>query len=253
MELWQIVLLVIIGIFAGWINVMAGGGSLLTIPVMLFMDIPAPVANGTNRIAIVAQNITAVYAFFRNGFHDLKLSITLSLAASFGAIWGAWSGVFLQGIWFNRLLAVVMIVVIILMVTEKAPAEKKETIQAFKNQQSKNALMGHILMLGAGFWGGMIQVGVGFILMPILHRVMGFDLIRVNMYKVAIILSFNIVALFIFASQLELIWWAGLGLALGNSIGGWYGAHSTIHKGEVWIKTVLYIVLSCFIIKLLFF
>lgn len=82
---------------------------------------------------------------------------------------------------------------------------------------------------------------------------MGFDLVRVNMYKVTIVLSFTIVALFIFASQLELIWWAGLGLGLGNSIGGWYGAHSTIHKGEAWIKIVLYVVLSCFIIKLLFF
>ncbi len=227
---------------------MAGGGSLLTIPAMLFMDIPAPVANGTNRIGILVQNITAVYAFFRNGFHDLKLSISLSLAASLGAVGGAWLGVFLHGVWFNRLLAVVMIAVIILMATEK-----KTIVKTDKKQQPENVLLGHILMVGAGFWGGMIQVGVGFILMPILHKVMGFDLVRVNMYKVAIILSFTIVALFIFASQLELIWWAGLGLALGNSIGGWYGAHSTIHKGEVWIKAVLYIVLSCFIIKLLFF
>ena len=99
----------------------------------------------------------------------------------------------------------------------------------------------------------MIQVGVGFILMPILHKVMGFDLVRVNMYKVFIILSFTIIALIIFNSQLELMWWAGLGLAVGNSIGGWYGAHSTIHKGEVWIKIVLYSVLCYFVIKLLFF
>lgn len=248
MEYWQILLLIMVGTFAGWINVMAGGGSLLTIPVMLFMDIPAPVANGTNRIAILAQNIVAVYAFFRNGFSDIRLSITLSLAASFGAIGGAWLGVFLQGVWFNRMLALVMLVVIILMATEK-----KKTVTAHKNKQPKNWLAGHILMVGAGFWGGLIQVGVGFILMPILHKVMGFDLVRVNMYKVAIVLSFTIVALFIYASQLELIWWAGLGLALGNSIGGWYGAHSTIHKGEAWIKIVLYVVLSCFIIKLLFF
>ena len=141
-----------------------------------------------------------------------------------------------------------MLIVIILMATEK-----KKDLTIVKIQQPKNWLAGHILMIGAGFWGGLIQVGVGFILMPILHRVMGFDLVRVNMYKVAIVLSFTVVALFIFASQLELIWWAGLGLALGNSIGGWYGAHSTIHKGEAWIKVVLYVVLSCFIIKLLFF
>lgn len=250
MEYWQILLLIFIGIFAGWINVMAGGGSLLTIPAMLFMDIPAPVANGTNRIGIMVQNIVAVYAFFRNGFHDFKLSLTLSLAASFGALWGAWLGVFLHGVWFNRLLAVVMIAVIILMATEKKSAHQ---VTSANESQPKNIITGHVLMVFAGFWGGMIQVGVGFILMPILHRVMGFDLVRVNMYKVSIVLSFTIMALIIFNSQLELMWWAGLGLALGNSIGGWYGAHSTIHKGEVWIKIVLYVVLSCFIIKLLFF
>ena len=250
MEYWQILLLILIGIFAGWINVMAGGGSLLTIPAMLFMDIPAPVANGTNRIAILAQNIVAVYAFFRNGFHDFKLSLTLSLAASFGAIWGAWLGVFLHGVWFIRLLAVVMIVVIIFMATEKKSSPKETSLHPL---QPKNILTGHLLMVIAGFWGGMIQVGVGFILMPILHKVMGFDLVRVNMYKVFIILSFTIIALIIFNSQLELMWWAGLGLAVGNSIGGWYGAHSTIHKGEVWIKIVLYSVLCYFVIKLLFF
>lgn len=238
----------IVGIFAGWLNVMAGGGSLLTIPVMLFMDIPAPVTNGTNRIAILAQNITAVYTFFRKGFSDLKLSISLSLFASLGAIAGAWLGVKLDGVWFNRLLALVMIVVMILMATGK-PINRDPGL----GSQPKNLLLGHFCMIVAGFWGGLIQIGVGFILMPILHRVMGFDLIHVNMYKVFIVLSFTIVALFIFASQLQLLWWTGLGLAVGNSIGGWYGAHTTVHKGEAWIKIVLYITLSCFIVKLLFF
>ncbi|MDX2503017.1 MAG: sulfite exporter TauE/SafE family protein [Gammaproteobacteria bacterium] len=248
MEYGQILLLMIVGIFAGWLNVMAGGGSLLTVPVMLFMDIPAPVANGTNRIAILAQNITAVYAFFRKGFSDIKLSLSLSMTASVGAVGGALLGVKLEGVWFNRILAAVMIVVIILM------ASGKKISQDFTySQKPKNILLGHIFMIGAGFWGGLIQIGVGFVLMPILHKVMGFDLVRVNMYKVFIVLSYTIVALFIFASQLQLMWWAGLGLALGNSIGGWYGAHTTIHKGEQWIKIVLYIALSCFIIKLLFF
>ncbi|MCG8097938.1 MAG: TSUP family transporter, partial [Candidatus Thiodiazotropha taylori] len=72
MEIWQVLLLALVGVAAGWLNVMAGGGSLLTIPVMLFMGIPGPVANGTNRIAILAQNITAVTAFRRRGYSDFK-------------------------------------------------------------------------------------------------------------------------------------------------------------------------------------
>ena len=248
MEFWEIVLLMTVGVIAGWLNVMAGGGSLLTVPVMLFMDVPAPVANGTNRIAILAQNITAVYAFFRKGFSDFKLSLSLSLAASTGAVGGAFVGVELDGVWFDRILAIVMILVMITMATGK-----KMSHDVNENSQPKNLALGHICMIGAGFWGGFIQVGVGFILMPILHRVMGFNLVRVNMYKVFVVLSYTIVALVIFATQLQLLWWAGLGLAMGNSIGGWYGAHTTIQKGEVWIKAVMYIALSCFIIKLLFF
>ncbi|MDH5184358.1 MAG: sulfite exporter TauE/SafE family protein, partial [Gammaproteobacteria bacterium] len=223
-------------------------GSLLTVPIMLFMDIPAPVANGTNRIAILAQNITAVYTFFRKGFSDFKLSLTLSLAASIGAVGGAWFGVQIEGVWFNRLLAAVMIGVMILMATGKDASPK-----VAEEEQPKNLLLGHVLMIAAGFWGGMIQIGVGFILMAILHRVMGFGMVRVNMYKVFVVLSYTIVALFIFASQLQLLWWAGMGLAIGNSIGGWYGAHTTIHKGDEWIKRVMYIMLSVFVLKLLFF
>lgn len=248
MEIWQILLLFLVGACAGWINVMAGGGSLLTVPVMLFLGIPAPVANGTNRIAILAQNITAVYAFFRRGVTDLRLALTLSSVAVVGAIGGAWVGVQIDGKLFDRLLAAVMLGVMILMATGKKVSPTSD-----EPQKPRNLLLGHILMLGAGFWGGMIQIGVGFILMPILHRVMGFGLVRVNMLKVSIVLSYTIVALVIFATRLELMWWAGLGLAAGNSIGGWFGVHHTISKGDVWIRRVLFVALTAFIVKLLFF
>ena len=77
MEVWEMTALMIAGCFAGFINVMAGGGSLLTLPIMVFMGLPGPVANGTNRVAIEAQNISAVVGFFRKGFSDFKLSLTL--------------------------------------------------------------------------------------------------------------------------------------------------------------------------------
>ncbi|MEW8219707.1 MAG: sulfite exporter TauE/SafE family protein [Candidatus Thiodiazotropha taylori] len=248
MEILQVLLLALVGVAAGWLNVMAGGGSLLTIPVMLFMGIPGPVANGTNRIAILAQNITAVTAFRRRGYSDFKLGFSLAAAASLGAIGGASVGVKLDGVWFDRVLALVMVGVMILMATghDKIKPTGGE-------RKAKNLFTGHLLMVGAGFWGGFIQIGVGFILMPILHRVLGLDLVRVNMHKVLIVLVYTIVALGIFAANLELMWWIGISLAIGNSIGGWLGAHTTITHGEGLIRRVLYLALSAFIIKLLFF
>jgi len=248
MEIWQILLLALVGVVAGWLNVMAGGGSLLTVPVMLFMGVPGPVANGTNRIAILAQNVTAVNTFRRRGFADFRLSLSLAAAAAVGALGGASLGVRLEGEWFDRVVAFVMIGVMLLMATGQ---DRVKPVGG--DAKPKNLLLGHLLMVGAGFWGGFIQIGVGFILMPILHRVMGLDLVRVNMHKVFVVLVFTIVALAVFASQLELLWWTGIGLAVGNSVGGWLGAHTTVTHGEALIRRVLYLALSTFVIKLLFF
>ncbi len=239
-------LIAVVGIASGWLNVMAGGGSLLTIPIMLFMGIPAPVANGTNRIGILFQNIFAVLSFFRKGFHDLKLSITLSICAAFGALGGASVGIKLEGAWFNYVLITVMIAVMVVTAFgggEGAKAQESKT--------QKNLVLGHICMVFAGFWGGFIQIGVGFILMPILNRIMGIDLVRTNMHKVTIVLTYTIVALAVFASNVEILWVVGLTLAIGTSIGGYLGAYTSVVKGEVWIKRVLYVVLTVFIIKLL--
>ena len=248
LELWQGVVLIAVGIVGGFVNVMAGGGSLITVPVMVFMGLPGPVANGTNRIAILAQNLTAIVTFARRGFSDYRLSLTLAACAIPGALAGALVGTQLEGVWFNRALALIMIAVMLVMYFDKGATEQSQDHQPTRRQ----LFNGHLLMVGAGFWGGFIQLGVGFILMPILNRVMGLDLVRTNMHKVFIIAVYTIVALSVFASQIELMWVVGIVLALGNSIGGYLGAHFAVTKGEGLIRLVLNLVLVAFIIKLLF-
>ena len=248
LALWQVALLIAVGTVGGFLNVMAGGGSLLTVPVMVFMGVPGAVANGTNRIAILAQNITAITTFARRGFKDFRLSLSLAACALPGAIAGAMVGVQLQGEWFNRALAVIMIGVMLLMHFDKGAQKQGEDYTPSRRQ----LIWGHTLMVGAGFWGGFIQIGVGFIVMPILNRVMGLDLVRTNMHKVFIIAVYTVAALAVFATQLELLWMVGLALAVGNSIGGYLGAHFTITRGERLIRIVLNTVLVGFIIKLLF-
>lgn len=247
-ELWQAGLLVVVGIVAGFLNVMAGGGSLLTVPVMVFMGLPGPVANGTNRIAILAQNLTAIATFARRGFQEFRLSLSLAACAIPGAVAGALLGVHLEGIWFNRALALIMLGVMLVMHLDKGAKKRPESHQPTRTQ----LVSGHLLMLGVGFWGGFIQLGVGFIIMPVLNRVMGLDLVRTNMHKVFIIAVYTVVALLIFASQIELLWVVGIALAVGNSIGGYLGAHFTVSGGERMIRWVLNLVLIAFIIKLLF-
>jgi len=237
------------GVIAGFLNVMAGGGSLLTVPIMVFMGIPGPVANGTNRIGILAQNITAVITFFRKGFSDFKLSLSLAAMAIPGSIAGALVGTRLEGIWFNRTLAIIMFGVMI--ITAFDVGNKKS--QTYETIPRKRLIAGHLLMAAVGFYGGFIQIGVGFIIMPVLHSVLGIDLVRTNMHKVFIVGCYTITALIVYASQGQILWFFGFCLAIGNSIGGWLGTHTSISKGDKTIKIVLNSILVVFIIKLLFF
>jgi uncharacterized membrane protein YfcA len=247
-ELWQAALLTAVGIVAGFLNVMAGGGSLLTVPVLVFMGLPGPVANGTNRIAILAQNISAIAAFFRRGFSDFRLSLSLAACAVPGALVGALMGTRLEGEWFNRILALVMLGVMLVMHFDKGSKERPGDYQPTAAQ----LVRGHLLMVAVGFWGGFIQIGVGFIIMPVLNRAMGLDLVRTNMHKVFIVAVYTTVALAVFATRVEILWLVGLVLALGNTIGGYLGAHFTVTQGEKLIRLILNLVLIAFIIKLLF-
>jgi uncharacterized membrane protein YfcA len=250
MEPWQLVLLALAGLVSGFMNVMAGGGSLLTVPIMLFMGIPGPVANGTNRIAILAQNVTAATTFFRRGYSDFKLSLSLAACSIPGAIVGAMVGVRLEGVWFSRTVAAIMLGVMLIMWLDRGNSAAADQ----QAEPSRTRLIwGHLLMVGVGFYGGFIQLGVGFIIMPVLNRVMGFDLVRTNMHKVFIIGCYTAVALLVFATQVEMLWLVGLVLAVGNSAGGWLAARVQIKQGEQIVRKVLNVVLVLFIIKLLFF
>lgn len=248
MEVWHLVMLFAVGCAAGFMNVLAGGGSLMTMPLMVFIGIPGVYANGTNRVAIFAQNVSAVTSFFRQGFSDFRLSLSLLACALPGTLVGAWLGTNLRGRAFNCTLAVVMFAVLILMLWPKRGKAKKsegqpeeqwseDTVATFAPSR-KRVILTHFLMLLAGFYGGIIQAGVGFIFMAILHRVLGLDLVRVNMHKVFIIGGYTIIALAVFAWNGYVYWTAGICLAVGNSLGAWFGAHFAVKRGEKAIRVV---------------
>ncbi|MFT5483588.1 MAG: putative membrane protein YfcA [Halieaceae bacterium] len=248
LELWQYALLTSVGVIGGFLNVMAGGGSLIMVPVMIFLGIPGPVANGTNRIALLAQNAVAILTFMRKGFSDLKLSLSLAACALPGAVLGAIYGTQLEGAWFNRVVAFIMIGVMLW--TWLGP---KESALDHPPPTRNRLIVGHLMMVVIGMYGGFIQIGVGFIIMPVLQRVIGMDMVRVNMHKVFVVGVYMIATLAIYASRVEILWMVGVALAMGTSLGGWIGARISISRGEETIKMVLNVVLVVFIIKLLFF
>jgi uncharacterized membrane protein YfcA len=113
-------------------------------------------------------------------------------------------------------------------------------------------MLAHFAAAGAGFYGGFIQAGVGFIVMPILHRFLLLDLVRVNMHKVFIIGFFTVPALIVFAVNGQVWWIEGFALAIGNAIGGWLGATLTIQKGEKAVRIVVTFAIIAMAVKLFF-
>ena len=249
MELWQGVVLSLAGCIAGFLNVMAGGGSLITMPILVFMGEDGTVANGTNRVAILVQNLVATAGFAERGLSDFKLSLSLGLCALPGAILGAYVGTRIGGVWFNRILAGVLLLVVLLMLRKKkrssAPGNEKSD-----QRRGGRVVPAHLWMAAAGFYGGFIQAGVGFILMAVLHGVLGLDLVRVNMHKVLIVGIYTLAALVIFAIRGQVLWSAGLVLAIGNALGGWIATRLALKKGEGLIRWILYVTLVVMAIKL---
>ncbi len=227
--------LIAVGSIAGFINVLAGGGSLLTLPVMIFLGLPGSMANGTNRIAILCQNISGVAGFARGGIHAPGKGIVYALLALPGACLGAWVGTELSGAVFNRILAVLMILVLLAMAR---PAVFSG------NSRSMPPVLGYGFIIISGFYGGFIQAGVGFILMAALHRGLGHDLLKTNMFKLYIIGVYTIAALCIFAYRGQVHWQAGLCLASGNALGAWIASHTAIRRGETFIRK-MFIITVC--------
>lgn len=233
-----------VGAISGFMNVVAGGGSSLTLPALIFLGLDSTVANGTNRIAVIMQNVSAVYAFKKEKYSQFKLSWKLSLITLPGAIAGAVLALNVGDELFQKILGVIMIGVIISMVVPNPKIKAN-------NNSDKIPWTVHLSMFGIGFYGGFIQVGIGFMIMAALQNLMKLNLIFVNMHKVFIVLFLTVPAFIIFLVSGNINWQFGISLAAGNAIGGWWAAKLSVKKGEKFIKTFLIITVFIMALKLL--
>lgn len=243
-DILSVLILFCVGAIAAFINVNAGGGSSLTLPALIFLGLDASVANGTNRVAIIFQNISAVYSFKKEKYYELKNSLILSLLSLPGAVAGAVFAVKISNQTFEKVLGIIMILIIVTMII---PQKREKNVTADFKVDWKVV----ISMIAIGFYGGFLQVGVGFIIMALLHNVLKLDLIRVNMHKVFIVFIFTIPALLVFILTNNVNWFYGLSLSAGNAFGGWWGAKLSVKKGEKLIKAVLIVSIFIMAIKLL--
>ena len=241
--------LVFVGFVAGAINTLAGGGSLLTLPILIFLGLPPNIANATNRIAILFQNIFTTAGFKSKGIVTFPFSIYLGVSALLGSILGAQIAVDIKGGIFNKILAIIMVLVVGLMVFK--PNSKQ--LNLIERTSGKHLWISTILFFFVGVYGGFIQAGVGFIMLLILSSLNNISLVKSNAIKVTVVLIYTISAVIVFAYNDVINWKIGLILALGNASGGWLASRWSVNKGDGLIKKFLIVMVVLMAIKLWFF
>lgn len=237
----HLLLLFGVGAVAGFVNVFAGGGSSIVLPTLIFMGLDATLANGTNRVAIALQTMAAVLSFRNEGHSEIRRSLTLAAWTMPGAIAGALVALRITDALFQRILGIVMIGIVLSMFS--SPARRPSVARA----QSRWI---YPAMFALGFYGGFIQVGIGFMLMAALFHLEGASLVRVNMHKVFIVMVYTLPAIAVFAWSGQVDWVIGFILGGGTAFGAWWGARLAVRRGDRFIRVLLVVAIVLMALKL---
>jgi len=242
-------LLVIVGFFAGIINTLAGGGSLFTLPVLIFLGLPPSVANGTNRIAIVVQSFGGALGYRSKGVQTYPFPIYLGISASIGAVIGAQIALQLDGAIFNRILAVIMLIVgLLILIRQKSILA--DLPERLTGKYLVYAVLGFFII---GIYGGFINAGIGIVIMLFLNRLNRLSLVKTNATKVLVVMIYSSVALVLFAYNGAVNWKLGLLLALGTLFGAWWASRWSVRKGDRVVRIAMLVTIFIMAIKLWFF
>jgi len=244
---WYIILALLgTGLVAGFINTTAGGGSMLALPLLMFTGLPANVANGTLRVAILFQNIIGVSTFRQKRILNFRTDYRLVFPALLGSFAGALVAVEINVLLLEKVIAGLMVVMLFLVVLKPGAwvAEKAGNINP------KPTVFQYFIFVLIGFYGGFIQMGVGFFLLAGLVLGCGHNLVKANAIKVFIVLIYTIFTIGIFMFHNQVNWMAGLVLAVGNMAGAWLGVNFTVKGGAKYVRYVLILALVIVILNL---
>lgn len=229
MSLGEFILLALGGLVAGVINTMAGGGSTITVPLLVFAGVPGTYANGSNRVGILPACLAAIFSFRRFGVSGFRESRIIFLPVVFGSLTGSLLINELGDDQFEHLFAVLVVPIVVL--TLVSPTPKKA-----KYSWSRSTMI--VVFFCVGLYGGAIQAGVG-LLMILALSYSGFDLVVANSIKVMINALVTIFALPVFILFGKISWGPALVLAAGLTAGGWIGAKWTVEGGERVVRWVM--------------
>ena len=221
----------VLGAVVSLINSIAGGGSTLSLPIMIFLGLPATVANGTNRIGLIIGNCSSAFNLARHGYLNMKIFLQLLIPTFFGALLGACFLVHIGDKLFQAILAVVICLVVVMSnlsknVLGKPPAAPPE----------KLTLKGALGFFGIAIYGCIVQVGVGFIQIFGLTRYTGLSPIEINALKNSLTNVFLVVSTIALGINGKIDWPIAIIMAAGAWVGGYFGSFLQRKKGNKFIQ-----------------
>ena len=247
-ELLNYTYLIIIGFVVGIINTLAGGGSTLTLPILIFMGLPPALANGTNRVGVFLQTAVGVMGFKSKGVSVMPHGLYWGLSATVGSLIGAYWAIDIKGESFNKILGIVLLMVVAFTVFN--PKTKSGLLERL---QGKYFWWSFIAFFFIGIFGGFIQAGSGFFILLVLTQINQLNLIKSNALKSMIVAVYTAAALAVFIYHDEVNWLYGLILAAGQMVGAWISSRWSVKKDDKFIRMFLFVVAIFMAIKLWFY
>jgi uncharacterized membrane protein YfcA len=244
-------LALVAGAIAGVVNTLAGSGSLVTLPMLMLLGLPATVANGTNRVGVVVQNIVGLATLHRRGALHIDGWVWFAIPVVAGAGLGATVAVDVDDRWLERAIGALMAVMLVVILVDP----KKWLRTREESQVDRPTILLLLAFVGIGFYGGFIQAGVGILLLVGLVVGAGYDAVSANGVKLLLTLVFTVVALVVFAWNDHVSWGFGALMAVGQSVGAWAAARFAADRDDAgrWIRYLLFVIVAAAMLKFLFF
>ena len=232
------------GIGAGFVNTVAGGGSMLTLPALMLLGLPADQANGTNRLSIVTQSLSGVLGFRKAGRLDERAIGPLLIPTALGALAGAIIASQVPEQILKYVLLTTMIAMAAVTLLWPGAVGAVEGREPARLSRSPAGIAG---MIAAGLYAGFIQAGVGFILIAVLGGVLRYDIIAANALKLVCTLVFGLVALAVFALAGQVVWLTALLLSLYTVVGSQLGVRFALRVPKKVVRWIVFfaVVASC--------
>ncbi len=243
------VLLLLTGCAVSIVNSISGGGSVLVLPLLLWLGLPAAVANGTNRLGVWMGSLGSTAGFWRRGMVYPGLSLRIGIPGFLGAAAGSYLGVVLPDRAFKPVLAAVILFVVIQTVKPRRQGARIATEEALT---LRSGFWPFLFYAGIGLYSGFIQAGVGLIMLYVFSRMGNLNLLQSNSLKVLNVFILTTLSLVIYGAFGKIRWDLAAALAAGTGVGGFMGSQLQIRRGENFVRIFLLVTGILLAIKLLF-